>query len=885
MITPDRLAQLDRHLSELLDLDIPTRKIRIDSIARMDPDLARELSDLLSHSQLTTRLLLTSADVDRRKMLGVVLDELSIPSAPQDNESDQVGQIYGAYRIEKLIGRGGGSSVYLARRTDGKWDQEVAIKTLSRDIDTHDVLRRFLSERQILSALRHPNIATLLDGGETPEGLPYFVMEYIIGQPITDHCNANAVDLPGRLLLFQQVCEAIAYAHTHLVVHRDIKPGNTLVTRAGQVKLLDFGIAKLLSTDETAFSKAGTPQTERHVRLMTPAYASPEQRSGKAITTASDVYQLGLLLTELLTGVANARQSLGIVDEQHAAQRPSGLVKSGATNPPITPRELRGDLDWIILKSLEPDPERRYQSAGELLLDLENFLEHRPVTARASTATYSAKKFIRRRPALSIGLGLLLAAGVGYVALLLHFNAQLEQRQAEVLASANRANQVKELLLEILSAPDPYTGQGKDTRISDLLQDVPQEVAESLSGQPELQAELYGLLADVYKNLDSPQDSIRLRELEIGLRQALEPEFALATLQAKRKLAQAMLAQNRAEEVLDKLNLLRRTLAEKHNDEMLERAIVEREIATAHFNYGRPGDALGHFELAVQMLQTLPGASLELADTYQRMGTNLAQLTRFDDALVSMRNAHNLYGDALGDEHTRTLEARTAVAAQLTNLGRYSESIEIYQEVIPTLKRVLGEHHAHTLSVLNNEAFTYGLAGQVEEALQRHLEVLELRRKRFGNTSDDVGDSLQNIGAQLVQLRRYSEAEHYLNEAAEVYRLTKLDGHPAKAYPYISLAILHSYTNDTDEMAESVNRAMELLEGNVPKSHPAWLKSQCLKGDVLIRQGNPQTGLPLVEYGLEGLRKTPNLPAIHVRDCEQILARTEVGSSTVSGSN
>ncbi len=306
-----------------------------------------------------------------------------------------IGERLGAYRILHEIGRGGMGAVYLAERSDGAFEKQVAIKVLKRGTDTDEVLRRFRSERQILARLSHPNVAGLLDAGETEDGLPYFVMEYVDGKAITKYANEQKLSITRRLELFRIVCSAVGYAHQNLVIHRDLKPTNVLVTESGEVKLLDFGIARLVQESE--------PDVTLTIhRMMTPEYASPEQVKGEAVTTVSDVYSLGVFLYQLLTGTRPYRLKTKSQEEMTAAikeqepERPSTAVTRSSTNFVGWQRQLRGDLDNIVLKALSKEPLRRYPSVDELSADIRRHLEGLPVRARKDTAAYRTSKFIRR---------------------------------------------------------------------------------------------------------------------------------------------------------------------------------------------------------------------------------------------------------------------------------------------------------------------------------------------------------------------------------------------------------------------------------------------------------------------------------------------------------
>ena len=375
----------------------------------------------------------------------------------------------GPYQLEKRVGRGGMGSVWLASRLDG---QKVAVKLVKRGMDTTEILRRFRMERQVLASLDHPNIARLIDGGSTPEGMPYLAMEYVEGIPIDQFCETHASTITDRLKLFRDVCAAVQYAHQNLVVHRDIKTGNILVTPAGVVKLLDFGIAKLLRTDLSTLEMA---QTRPELRPMTLDYASPEQVRGEVITTSTDVYSLGVLLYKLLTG----RMPYGLASRDPEAirrailetepRRPSAVILTDESHaiPQATQKmevvteetralarkrlkkKLSGDLDMIILKALRKEPEKRYRSVEQFSEDVRRYLEGRPVVARIDTPGYRFAKFVRRN-------AVPVAASIGLVAILLGttiFFAYRERQDAQRFSdtTVSLERQLLEADLEISS--------------------------------------------------------------------------------------------------------------------------------------------------------------------------------------------------------------------------------------------------------------------------------------------------------------------------------------------------------------------------------------------------------------------------------------------------
>ena len=446
----------------------------------------------------------------------------------------------GPWRLVREIGRGGMGRVFLAERDDGQFEQRVAVKLLKRGMDSDAILARFLRERQILAGLEHPNIARLLDGGVAEDGRPYFVMEYVDGEPITAFADGHRLDVDARITLFRTVCRAVGHAHRNLVVHRDLKPSNILVTREGEPKLLDFGIAKLLAPGG---HPPDTPTlTVGDVRLMTPAYAAPEQLSGGAVTTATDVYGLGAVLYELLSGrppfpespnrlhlpldaepgslsgaadrapegtVRNpAESSAGRDPAPHEPLRPeappsaAAIARARDTDPRRLRRRLTGDLDTIAAVALRADPTRRYASADAFEADLRRHQERLPVRARPDTLGYRASRFVRRHrvPAAAAVLTVLLSVAYGVTATLQARALQSERDRARREAAV--AREVSDFMVGVFQTADPMVpGSGDTIRASDLLDRGARRVEEELAEQPEIQARLLGVIGEAYNNL------------------------------------------------------------------------------------------------------------------------------------------------------------------------------------------------------------------------------------------------------------------------------------------------------------------------------------------------------------------------------------------------
>ena len=490
----ERWARINAIFDDVVDAPVDQREPLLLAAARGDDDLLKAVRDLVAASERADHV------IDHQAFVA-----LSGELKPTDRANSLVGQTLGAYRVTHEIGRGGMGVVYEAVRVDAQFEKRVAIKSLAIGVDRPELQWRFKRERQILAGLSHPNIASLLDGGTTGNGTPYLVMEFISGKPIDEWCNVQRLTIPQRLELFRQVCTAVQFAHTKLVVHRDLKPSNILVTDDGVVKLLDFGIAKLLQPDGTVASDI----TQDGTAPLTIAYASPEQARGEEASVAADVYSLGMVWYRLLTGGApydvsskSRKQALTILATQPPCA-PSELATDEHAhscrlqNARKLRAQLSGELDAMLLMTLRKEPERRYPSVAALSQDVLHYLSGQPVAARPDTLAYRVGKFVQRERALVTGASIAVAAlFLGTVASLRSANVAREE--------ARRATRTSEYLRAVVGAADPshYSALrlGKtDVMLSEVLDSTRSRVERDLADEPRMRADMYWTLGNAFR--------------------------------------------------------------------------------------------------------------------------------------------------------------------------------------------------------------------------------------------------------------------------------------------------------------------------------------------------------------------------------------------------
>ena len=762
-MTPERWKQIEAIFEQALELKANERAAFVQKSCTGDEELRREVESLLeSHAS-------AGGFIDDRSLF------ISEAGLKDDNEDVRVGQLIGAYRIVREIGRGGMGAVYLAERADEHYKKQVAIKLVKRGMDTDSVLRHFRNERQILAGFDHPNIARLFDGGTTGDGLPYFVMEYVEGLPINEYCATHSLSALQRLKLFREACAAVSYAHRYTVIHRDIKMSNILVTSEGTPKLLDFGIAKILAP--------GTGQealmTMTGVRPMTPEYASPEQVRGEPVTTASDVYSLGVVLYELLTGRSPYRfTSRSPADVARAItdtvpQRPSTVVSANNQQLQISNhKSLRGDLDNIVLMALRKEPERRYQSVEQFSEDIGRHMTARPVRARKDTVGYRAGKFVRRNKVATVAAALVFLSLVG----------GLIATTWEAHRARRRFNDVRHLAHSVLFDYHdliknlPGATAVRERLVKDALAYLDSLAAEA-AGDPGLQRELaaayervgdvrgevYGAsLGDMAGAIDSYQKALRIREAlvaaaprDVNNRRDLAESYTKIGTQLQDTGEGA-----RGLDHLRKACGLYRQLLTEHPDnseivDHLSRAY--NELGLALQNWGDPAGALDNHTQALRLrkdlLATEPRSELHrrhLAITYWDISRALLFSGDIDGALQANQNAMHLCTMLLG-ENPENIKDRRRLAIVYQNegdcrafAGDVAGALESFGKKLQLDEQYLADDPVNA-QARDDVAYSYARRGELLAGQADYAEALAEERKALGFYEKLVADSPRDL--------------------------------------------------------------------------------------------------------------------------------------------
>jgi eukaryotic-like serine/threonine-protein kinase len=715
--SPDRWQEISPYLDYALSLCEKERAEWLVTFRTERPDLADSLEKLLEEH----RALAQEHFLEYQPPLPV-------------NEPSLTAETLGAYKLISRIGEGGMGNVWLAERIDGRFERQVAVKFLHFAVHSQTDAGRFHREGRILGQLAHPHIAELTDAGVTPTGEPYLVLEYVKGKQIDEYCDEHALNVSARIELFMDVLDAVAHAHANLVVHRDIKPSNVLVSSNGHVKLLDFGIAKLLADGTNSADM--TVLTVEGGAAMTPLFAAPEQVTGGAITTATDVYALGALLFLLFTGQhpagpgphspAELLKSITETEAPLASQVVASAMdaptaqKRGATREKLS-RWLRGDLDRIIAKTLKKQPKERYGSVAALGEDLQRYLRHEPIQARRDTAWYRVRKYVRRHR-----VGVAVAAGL--VLLLAAFSVTQAIQLRRITRERDRADHIADFMTGIFKISDPNETVGQAVTARELLDKAAKDISSNLSREPELQAQMLHVMGRAYLNLGLFARAEALFLQGIQASKSFGAEESRETLNMTHDLAWAVLQQGRLGEA-----------------QGIERKLLEtqrRVLGPEH------PDTLGTME--------------ELAFTVCGEGKG-----QCGEGIMITQEVLEKQKHLLGPDAYYTLVTMDNLAIMLAGDGRLDEAIKLQQESLEKHLRVLGAENLGTINAMLNLGEFQRDAGRDDEAEGTFRRLLETEGRVFGPDQGETAVTRYDLASVLLRKGQRDEALSLLGHAID----------------------------------------------------------------------------------------------------------------------
>ncbi len=775
------------------------------------------------------------------------------PSVVQSAPEEPIGP----YRLLRKLGEGGMGEVWLAEQTQPV-KRRVALKVIKAGMDTKHVVARFEAERQALALMDHAFIAKVFDAGATPRGNPYFVMEYVEGEPLTTFCDRHQLTTRQRLDLFVQVCEGVQHAHHKGVIHRDLKPSNVLVALSDgrpAPRIIDFGLAKATNqrlTDKSMYTELGA-------LVGTPVYMSPEQAElGKEdVDTRTDVYALGVLLYELLAGVlpfdpvslrtANLDELRRMIREVDPP-RPSARAAA---------RWLRGDLDWITMKALEKDRARRYGSPAELAADIRRHLEHQPVLAGPPSTLYRAGKFVRRHR-----FGAL--AGAGFVVLLVALALSQAIQARRVARERDRANaeaatakQTADFLVDLFRVADPGEARGRSITAYEILERATQRIEKELGQEPSVRARLQATMSQVYKGLGLYEPSAQLAERSWATRRAALGEDDPSTQVSRSELGDALRLLGKLDEAEAHLRSALEALRRAPGPEGLETLVATVRLGVTLHLKGDDAAAEALLRSAATGLERAgaPGVA-ERIDALQWLGQVLRSRDKRDEAVTVQRQALELSQQAHGKDHPSTLSSLDGLGLLYWDLGRLDEAEAYLRESLEASRRVLGATHADTLTTTLNLGLVQSDREKFDESEKAYRTALDGYRSALGPDHAYTFTAMANLCSSLRSQKKFAEAEGFCRQALDGRRRALGLDHPSTL---ASTNALGSFLQAADRLGEAeatYRDAFERRRRVLGPDHAATLISMANLGDVLVSRGRAAEAAELLGVAVQKARAT-----------------------------
>ncbi|MEW5977642.1 MAG: tetratricopeptide repeat protein [Acidobacteriota bacterium] len=812
-----RVQELFHHA---VDLPQDERRTFLESACGGDDELIDQVLAMLEEDARGASLL----DRDVAQVACQILDPPNPTHLPFEE--------FGPYRVRGLLGEGGMGVVYLAERED--LGSLVAIKILRDAWLSPSRRERFASEQRTLAQLNHPSIARLYDADSLADGTPWFVMEYVEGVSLTEYCRQRRSAIEERLQLLRSVCEAVQYAHRHAVIHRDLKPSNILVKADGGVRLLDFGIAKQMESLDAAVD-----QTRTGLRLMTPAYAAPEQIRGERVGIHTDVYALGVVLYELLTGrlpfdlsSRTPSEAEAIIVEQNP-EKPSAVAQ-GDSSPTalVASKTAWADLDVLCLTAMHKDVQRRYRSVEALVRDIDHYLNGEPLEARPDTLNYRLGKFVRRNRRTVVAAATVLAVVISLVAF---YTIRLRNARNEAVAEAARTQRIQRFMLNLFQGGDENVGPAENLRVITLIDRGVQE-ARSLDAEPVIQAELYQTLGDIYQKLG------KLDQADSLLRSALERRKALFG-EAHAEVGNSLVA----------LGLLRTDQAQLEEGERLVREGLEMArrtltphhpvVAKATTSLGQVLEIRGKYDEAIQVLKEatrlheaagernpdLVVALSELANTHFYAG-------HYDEAealnLRTLAINRNLYGE----RHPYIADDLINLGAIQFERGHFGEAEQFYRQGLDIIRSWYGKDHHRTASALTMLGRSLVSQGKLEEAGGLMWEALRIHESVFGEVHPRVASALNELGRLAQQQKKLDEAEARFRRMADIYRTVYNDKHYYIGVALSNLAGVYVERKEYGQAEQLYRDVLQRYGETLPPGHQLVGIARVRLGRVLLRQ-------------------------------------------------
>lgn len=856
-----RWQQIERIVDSALAMSPDERPEYINQACADDAELKTSVTELLESIDASEGYLQKPDELKKD-----LLNEFSKDIGETTGQSSMIGKQVGAYKLVELIEHGGMGSVFAAERSDGNFEQKVALKLIRRGMDTPSNIARFKREQNILANLNHPNIAQLYDGGIIKDGLPYLVMEYVDGIPIDQYCRQKNLPVSKRLDLFKKVCRAVQHAHNNLVIHRDLKPGNILVKENGDVKILDFGIAKLLETEnngETIF------QTRAGGRILTLGYAAPEQLSEKQITTGTDIYTLGILLYKLLTDEHPfdfEDKSISEIETIIREKSPRKLSANSSYN-------LDKDLGAIIRKSMRKEAGDRYHSAGELLDDIKRFENGLPVLALEGSTVYRMKKYIRRnqRPIIAALIFLLSVTGIaGY------YTFQIAEERNQAQLEAQKAEAVTNFLIDMFDAGDPAITKGENVTVQHFLKSG-REKLDEIDEQPKIKAALLSAVGKVYRKLNNFEQSKNVLEqaVEISEKAYAEPHPDLADVYTIRATLEKEIENfdtaidfyNKALNIIEQLSDRPDTLY----------SVTKMNLALLYEETGNLDQAIPLHQESVNLVREI------YPPDHENIGISLNHLALAQRKNGDLQKAEQNYEKALkilleklGNDHTRTITTTHNLASLYRDLGRTEKAVSLEEKALTMRRKIFGDHHYYTASSLNLLGHLYREKAQYDKSINAYKESLSILSELYGDSSMYVGIASSGLANSYLKSEDPATADSLFRKSVDIIEYKFGPESRYLANPIIAFGNMYRDGGQLTLAEKSYQKAKTIINNNYNAGHIINADYAKEYGRLKVSQDSLKKAIDYFNASVDILKQKQKLPDTHWKIAE---AKLELGKT------
>jgi len=806
--------EVERLFFELVELPTDTQNLRLEQLRAARPDIYQEVYELIKEEQKLHPMLKTD-----------------FPQSWQEwQDIDLLGKEVGVYKLCELLGSGGMGSVFMAERIDGNFEQTVALKLINEGIYGEQSLEFFRRERQILAKLRHSNIASLLDGGVLANGRPYYTMEYVQGLPLDQYCLEKRCKLVERLKLFIQICDAVQYAHSQLVLHLDLKPSNIFVDQEGRVKLMDFGISQLIQAPLNTEEAISTP-----VKRYTLAYASPEQIAGEDLSTASDVYSLGVILYELLAGIHPFEESTSdqmtfrsdILNKPPVF--PSEALSSRKPGTGIQARKLEKDLDMICMKALSKSPPHRYTSVSDLKDDIEAYLNQQPISLLSHKWSYVAGKFLQRNRA---NVSLAMIALMLMIGLASFYTWQLGKERDKAVREATKANQMVNLLSGMFTQANPNVSLGEDITAGEMLELGAARFQKDLRDNPELLAEMYDVLGAVYLDLANYSRADSLFRLGLELKHKMSEKLTPDQLMSYYYIGRVSSSAGKFDSAVYYYEKALKNREQFPTSEVVSLSDIYYELSVIEGENGKYLVSDSLLKLTREYRSNTQADSFD-ALIFLSRGINARKLQQFDSAEFYYTKALEIRRDLYPEDHPEVAHSLNHFASLYQDMEQYDQALPYAQKSLSIRKKIFGEEHPETLASWSNVARTYSRSGDYDRALATYDTILIYFQKVFGEDHYYISGLTGSVGRVYMRKKDYVNAESYFRKSLDIALKTLPEDHFNQAFSYFGLGQALAAQEKWIEAEKYLRNALRIRELTLEPENPHIVEAKTSLGECL----------------------------------------------------